>query len=127
MSLKTRLVSHSLLLATILLCTGLDRPAQAGAGIWTPVGPGASWSRNEITSVTVHPGSPGNVWVTLPHGGLYRSSDKGINWRWAGGPFLDQAPARRPGASRPGGRSHALPQRQRRCNLEAEQRALRRF
>jgi photosystem II stability/assembly factor-like uncharacterized protein len=88
MSLKTRLVSHSLLLATILLCTGLDRPAQAGAGIWTPVGPGASWSRNEITSVTVHPGSPGNVWVTLPHGGLYRSSDKGINWRWAGGPFL---------------------------------------
>jgi photosystem II stability/assembly factor-like uncharacterized protein len=88
MSTQTRRVSRSLFLATVLFFTSLGRPAWAGLGAWTPVGPGASWSRNEIGSVTVHPGSPGNVWVALPHGGLYRSSDKGVNWRWVGGPFL---------------------------------------
>lgn len=84
---QTRCISLWLTLGTILFSTGLGRPALAGVGVWTPVGPGASEQR-EIASVTVHPGSPGNVWVGIPQGGLYRSSDRGVNWRWVGRPFI---------------------------------------
>jgi len=84
MPTKTRRFSLWLILGTILVWTGLDRPASAGVGVWTPVGFGTG----EITSVTVHPGSPGNVWVGIPQGGLYRSADRGVNWRWVGGPFI---------------------------------------
>ena len=84
MSTTTRQFSL-FLLALVLFCAG---PAQAAAGVWSPVGPGAASSSETITSVTVHPASPGAVWAGLPQGGLYRSTDRGINWRWAGGPFV---------------------------------------
>lgn len=84
MSTTTR-QSSLILLALVLFLAG---PARAAAGVWSPVGPGAG-SSEAITSVTVHPASPGAVWAGLPQGGLYRSNDRGINWRWAGGPRVD--------------------------------------
>ncbi|HEX3531882.1 MAG TPA: hypothetical protein VH988_32900 [Thermoanaerobaculia bacterium] len=83
MSATTRRVSLPLIFAILLG----SNPVQAGTGVWTPVGPGTGWSSG-IASITVHPGSPGTVWVGMPQGGLYRSSDRGVNWQWAGGPFV---------------------------------------
>jgi len=90
MSIQTHRVSRSLLFATILFFIGPDRPAWAGNGVWTPVGPGCGtwWESDGVASITVHPGSPGSLWVGMPQGGVYRSSDRGVNWRWAGGPFI---------------------------------------
>jgi photosystem II stability/assembly factor-like uncharacterized protein len=92
MSTTTRRVSLWLTFIAILFWTTLSRPAQAGVGVWTPVGPGSGWV-SEISSITVHPGSPGTIWVGMPQGGLYRSADRGVNWQWAGAPFTSQQTA----------------------------------
>ena len=58
----------------------------AGAATWQPVGPGAT-PGEPIVSLTIHPGSPGTVWLGMPHGALYRSRDRGERWTWVGRPF----------------------------------------
>lgn len=78
------LVSFGLLLA---LWVGVGAPAEAGQGRWTPVGPGKGRFTHAIVSVVPDPVEPGAVWAGLPLGGLYRSTDHGTTWRWAGRPF----------------------------------------
>ncbi len=58
----------------------------ASPASWVPVGPGASW-RFGVTSLTVQAGTAGGVWLGMPHGALYRSQNRGANWRWVGRPF----------------------------------------
>src|SRR6185369_5381631 len=89
MSNKTLRASLLPLIFAMFFGATLSGPARAGVGVWTPVGPGAGWV-NGIASITVHPGSPGTVWAGVPQGGLYRSTDRGINWQWTGGPFISQ-------------------------------------
>ena len=71
----------------IALWTASGAPAHAGPGFWTPLGPGAGYGG--IGCLTVHPGTPGAAWTCLPHGGLYRSADRGATWRWTGQPFAN--------------------------------------
>jgi photosystem II stability/assembly factor-like uncharacterized protein len=85
--MSTSRFRHVLSFLVILLWTAAGRPCAAGAGFWTPVGPGSAGCCSGLASITVHPSSPGTVWAGLARGGLYRSADRGINWRWAGGPF----------------------------------------
>ncbi len=87
MSPKTQTKTCRFPLSLVFLILLWAAPAQAGVGAWTPVGPGTGWVSG-IASITVHPGSPGTVWAGMPQGGLYRSSDRGVNWQWAGGPFI---------------------------------------
>jgi photosystem II stability/assembly factor-like uncharacterized protein len=86
MSTTTRRVAL-ILLFTLVFTAPLVQAG--GLASWVPVGPGAGADfPSGFASVTVHPAAPGAVWVGLPQGGLYRSTDQGVNWRWAGGPFL---------------------------------------
>jgi len=71
----------------IALWVGGRAPAVAGSGRWTPVGPGKGRYVHSIVSVVPDPAEPGAVWAGLPLGGLYRSTDHGTTWRWAGRPF----------------------------------------
>lgn len=71
----------------IALAVGAGAPAAAGPGRWTPVGPGNGRFVQSIVSVVPDPAAPGAVWAGLPLGGLYRSTDHGTTWRWAGRPF----------------------------------------
>lgn len=59
--------------------------AQANAIPWAPVGPTVGPS---IASATVHPSAPGWIWADLGEGALYRSTDRGAHWIWAGRPFV---------------------------------------
>ena len=81
------------LLSLGLLCAlwvSAAAPAAAGQGRWTPVGPGKGRFEHAIVSVVPDPVEPGAVWAGLPLGGLYRSTDQGTHWRWAGRPFAGQ-------------------------------------
>lgn len=78
------LVSLGLLIA---LWVGAGAPAAAGPGRWTPVGPGKGISLISIASIVPDPAAPGAVWAGLPLGALYRSTDHGTTWHWAGRPF----------------------------------------
>lgn len=83
--MKPQTPSHvrNSLLAALALVLLAALPARAGVGVWTPVGPGAG----AIRSVTLQPSLPGTLWLGLPAGGLYRSSNEGATWSWAGRPM----------------------------------------
>ncbi|HKV10219.1 MAG TPA: hypothetical protein VJ725_18905 [Thermoanaerobaculia bacterium] len=80
---------HSFLSLGLLIALGVGAgaPAAAGQGRWTPVGPGKGRFDHAIVSVVPDPVEPGSVWAGFPLGGLYRSTDHGKTWRWAGRPF----------------------------------------
>lgn len=56
----------------------------ANAASWVPIGPGAFWFNESVRSLTVQAGSPGTVWLGMPHGALYRSRNRGSSWTWVG-------------------------------------------
>jgi photosystem II stability/assembly factor-like uncharacterized protein len=78
--------SLSLVLSSLLLVAAIG-PARADAAPWTPVGPGSGYVAR-LASAIVHPASPDWIWAGLPEGGLYRSTDRGAHWTWAGQPFV---------------------------------------
>jgi photosystem II stability/assembly factor-like uncharacterized protein len=56
---------------------------ERGATLWQPAGPTNIMGR--ITCLTAHPGAPGRIFIGAAAGGVFRSTDDGVNWT----PVLD--------------------------------------
>lgn len=74
------------ILCCLLLVLAMGQ-TRTDAATWAPVGPGSGYD-GRLASATLHPASPGWIWAGLPQGGLYRSTDLGAHWVWAGQPFV---------------------------------------
>jgi photosystem II stability/assembly factor-like uncharacterized protein len=66
--------------ALFVLLSLLSRPALAGVDRWTRVGPGSG----VVRALAATPSNPSTVYAGLEAGGVYRSSDRGTTWSFAG-------------------------------------------
>ena len=61
-----------------------SRSAINGGGNWSSPGPSSSWSgyygTGRLNCVAFHPSDNNTFWVGSPAGGLWKTTDGGINW-----------------------------------------------
>lgn len=72
---------HSLFLPLLLLTfTALAHPTAAAVGRWTPLGPDGG----TVQALAADPARPGRLYAGTDGGGVWRSTDGGVSWIWAG-------------------------------------------
>jgi photosystem II stability/assembly factor-like uncharacterized protein len=71
---------HLFLFLLLLTFPVLARPAAAAVGRWTSLGPDGG----TVQALAADPARPGRLYAGTDGGGVWRSTDGGVSWIWAG-------------------------------------------